>query len=403
MCRECGKCSKASYCKGLIIEIFNSIEKDTHNFLMFMAKQYMPMVIKDGIEIDEELIYDVYNISRQNLVNTAFFSFITEWMLSKPPIQSYAYWLKQRYKNETLTNNFGSNALYKKRVRYFKSIEKINYIPANKLMHCNYDFFDLQEFMFKYRFNRHWREDINCSTEHNRIFVKDIFKCMYGYVYPSDNNYRLPEYRNDLKRIDRIYEDIQGHDVSYFTKCLYYAHVEHFLHYEMAYKFVSFLNKRYPEITDEDKKIVLFNEALLRSGKTEDGVLIEYPFLLERENFIVRFFDEYDFNQEEGKTDKSPTEIAVLLMHLSIVANQSVQSTKEKFKHELGFLTNFHISECEFAESIFKGFIGLGQHIVQEKELNDKIIKDIMEIYSNSERVDNKIVYRKQRGRSRNG
>ena len=397
-CGYCRTCKLYNKCKCVIVDIYFYIMDIMDGSLRQICRDYFTANIILGIITNPKLdyIYEIYRTSPINLLNTIFFGLCKEWMLNNVDTQSYASMLKEKYPAEQFDDDWGSNALYKQRMRYFKKLSKIHAIDINYYKQCSKDRFNLNEFIFQYRFSRKMRKDNTKDCEQvnrTRVFSKDIFNGMYDYKLPKDNNYRIPQFKQDLEKIENEYKKILYDKYSYFDKCLYLYTFEDNLHYETAYKFVKYMHKEYPNMTEKEKVTLLFWETNLRKCLTEAYNLIKFPFLLDMDNYIKLFFDEYMDNKERGLPQKMPVESGKLLMHLTLVYHYTIYDTMRSYKQKLCKLENFHISECSFAEYIFQHHVGNGQHIILNKELDDRTVKDLWELFSFADTLEERLAY----------
>lgn len=86
--------------------------------------------------------------------------------------------------------------------------------------------------------------------------------------------------------------------------------------------------------------------------------------------------------------DFYPRNCAQALAHLSIICNCITCKMVDAVKSNIPF----HVKECPTSENIFKNYLGMGQHIVRDKELKSKcILEDIMEIYSAADHIDERL------------
>lgn len=398
-CGYCRTCKMYNKCKSLIVDVYFYMMDIMDMSLRQICQDYFPDNLIFSIRANPNIdyIYKIYGTSSVNLLNTIFFGLCKEWMLNNDIYTySYASMLKDKYTEEHFDNEWGNNALYKQRIRYFKKLSKIHGIDIDYYKNCNKDRFDLNEFIFQYRFNRKTRknnEEISKQVEKIRVFSKDIFNGMYDYRLPKDNNYRIPEFKQDLENIENEYKRILYGDYSYFHKCLYFYTLEDTLHYETAYKFVKYIHKEYLDISEKEKTTLLFWETNLRKCLTEAYNLIKFPFLLDTDNYIKLFFNEYTYNKKQRFPQKRPDEAGQLLMHLTLVYHYTIYNAIDSYKKRLCDLGDFHISECPLAEYILRHYVGNGQHIILNKKLDDRTVKDIFELFSYADTVEERLAY----------
>lgn len=204
--------------------------------------------------------------------------------------------MREKYPFEPLdTGELGNNAIYQSRLRYIKRIAHLHNKPFESYWIMNRHEFELMEFVLHYRKNRQVRDDdaSNEILKYNRGFKTDIFSKMYEYIMPSGHKITLGDLQQDFKRIDQIYNDIENESLNYFEKCVKYDIVEHMLHYETAYKFVYILQKKYKDMSDENKYRALQYEAVLRHIKIRNSdkiQLIEFPTFANMDYWITLFF-----------------------------------------------------------------------------------------------------------------
>lgn len=367
---KCISCSKKDSCNGKIIELFNFI----HNTI------YQHYENKFG-----ESVLFIYRENLIELYYATFFYLMRNWTFSQGEEKECLEFLRKEYPHETLSSGeLSCNAVYKGRRRYLKKVADFHHADFFDYWNINEENFNLLEFILYYRKNRKTKDkDIaNKKLEHSRIFITDIFSKMYEYSMPSGHKYSLTDLESDLNNIQYIYDDIEEYSDSYFDKCVKYDIVEYKLHYETAYKFSVKLENEYSFLEDEIKNKALQYESVLRHVKKygEDGNLYlqEFPVLANMDLWINIFFDIF------MRDYKRPLKCAELLFDLTNYINLVIN---ECYTNMRGLLPKFRISECQFAEDIFKNYIGEGQHISKDKNLTRQIVKDIKSIFDKSEYI----------------
>ena len=345
-------------------------------------------------------IYDFYKISHTDFTYMCFFGLCKDWILSREPHRSYASFLRDKFPSENLSSEMNSNPLYQKRKRYFKKVSELHKVPMTEFTTCNKDRFENFEFLFKYKFNTKTNDNKESADEeksiryiNNRPFQKDIFAYMYPYEFTKDHNYRWFEFKSDLEKIKIMYDDVKKNSVSYFQRCVRYNLIEHLLHFETAYKFSIHLESLSKNITLKEKIGLLFWESNLRNIKNPDMGLIEFPVFTNSQNFINMFFDEYFDNKNGLNISTRPTSVALILAQLSTVYNSSIVILLNKYKDRFCSMSDFDIGKCSFSENIFKNYIGRGQHIISQKNLTETIVKDLLEIYSPSDTIEERLKF----------
>lgn len=401
----CNNCSEYDICHGVFADVYSFLQQTSRAALQKMCDEYMPQCMKDNIvcSFDNDIIYDIYHMPERLLTYSCFFGFCRNWILHKPPYQTYASMLRIKYPEEFegwIPSEMGSHPLYKQRMRYLKKIAQVHNIPVENLTKCNQEMFDRYEFIFNYRYNRKIRSDSSDEIiEHKRPFKQDIFSYMYPYEFTKNHNYRANEFKEDLENIKIIYKDIEENSDSYFQKCLRYDVVEYCLHYETAYKFVKYLNNIDDDFTQEERIKLLFWEANLRKTIVQQDIvensLMEFPFIIHIDSYIQLFFDEYLNTRNLFGQGINPQECSRLLTHLSIVYNYTVRTALDRYKEDFELPEDFNARQCGFAENIFENYIGKGQHITHNKDLSIETVKDIMEIFSRADTVEERLRFYK--------
>lgn len=240
------------------------------------------------------------------------------------------------------------------------------------------------EFVLRYRKNRHFRDNdpSNKMLKYDRVFKTDIFSKMYEYIMPSGHKITLGDLQDDFEMIDQIYNDIENASSSYFEKCVKYDVIEYKLHYETAYKFVYKLNKNYKDMSDEDKNKALQYEAVLRHIKIRNNdktQLVEFPTFANMDYWITLYFDYFCIAYTR------PVECAYILLEIMNIMSRAIHMC---LSHKAHLLPDFCIAECKFAENIFENYLGKGQHIVRNKVLDKKTVKDLKTIFDKSEYIE---------------
>lgn len=341
--------------------------------------------------IKKDIVFDICGTDKHALVYTAFFDFCSRLVMYQEPYRSYVSFLKEKYPDEDFSSGgMGSNPIYKKRKDYFKKLSEKYNVPVETFMRCNRYVFDLWEFFFKNRFNRGVRKSNseNKHLEKKRPFEKDLFGIMSEYVYPKDNNYGKTAFKNDLEMMDVVYDAIEEESDSYLEKCLKYHFCELITHYETAYKFVYILENQSKLFNYDEKTSILFWEANLRSVRDRDnnGALIRFPVMLNKENYIEHFLKELEYNKSHNR-DHRPNECAKLL---NILTESCIMIT-DKMTQKYSKQAFINPTLCGFAEFVLKDYIGMGQHICRNKEFDDVIVEDLMEIYSSADTVEERL------------
>lgn len=368
---KCALCSKKDECQGKIVSLFSFIQN----------KIYQHYENKFG-----ESVLFVYRENIQEIYYAAFFYLMKHWTFSQGENKEYTEFLREEYPNEPLSSGeLSSNALYKSRKRYLEKVSALHNEPFANYWNINEENFKLLEFILRYRKNRKTKDNdlADEKINHSRIFKTDIFSKMYEYSIPKGHKYTKTDFYDDMNNIQCIYDDIEKTSDSYFDKCLKYEIVEYKLHYETAYKFSSTLERKYSFLSEENKYKALQYESVLRHVKTynldKELYLNEFPVLANMALWIDMFFKNFTENFQR------PLICAELFLsltnHIESVMNQCYLSMQDSFPE-------FRISECGFAENIFKNYIGEGQHITKDKDLTKKILQDIWTIFDKSEYID---------------
>lgn len=368
----CYSCPKKDECNRSIITSFNILQENIYKQIHYKYTTLLDIRIAEN-EYFQEVYY------------AAFFYLIRGLVFSDGERKSCLEFLREKYPLEPLdTGELANNAVYQSRLRYIKRVARLHNKPFKYYWIMNRHEFELMEFVLRYRKNRHFRDNdsANKILKYDRGFKMDIFSKMYEYSMPSGHKITLSDLQNDFEMINQIYNDIENESQSYFEKCVKYNIVEYKLHYETAYKFVYELNKNYKDMSDEDKNKALQYEAVLRHIKVRyNGKirLVEFPIFANMSQWINFFF--YVFRI----TKRRPIECANILFDITNAMLESIDICMADKQH---LLLDFCITECKFAENIFENYLGKGQHIVRNKVLDKKTVKDLKTIFDKSEYIE---------------
>lgn len=181
----------------------------------------------------------------------------------------------------------------------------------------------------------------------------------------NNKNYKNPQIIEDLKDFDEIYNDINNIDSS-FKRCLQYYQLEINIRFETIYKICMMLKKNKKPITEND----------IQYAHSFHKITCPIGIFLNR--FILGL--DYYFNNHtiDDNGDIATSIVNELSMRLAIL---------NSMKENIEIPDNYDITKIESAEEYFDNFLGQGQHIVRNKNINNDIrLSDLKKIYkSNSE------------------
>ncbi|MCH5186216.1 MAG: hypothetical protein J1F64_08860 [Oscillospiraceae bacterium] len=360
----------------------------------------------------------LYNMHNEFLIDAAFnvfFYLMKKWTFSSGEKKPYYEFLREEYEGENLTSDaMGSNAIYQSRKRFFSELAEESNIPFDNYWVNTYENFKLYEFVFRYTNNRTFRNEVDDKDilEHKRDFRTNFLKKL-GYKLPKSNRLTTEDLRSEFETINLIYNDIQDISGSFFEKCLKYEMIEYITHYEAAYKIVSKMeyidsifknkdpseympfnvdnrlnipriinmlpnNRTDPRFSSRDKEIIFDFEHSIRKGyflnkSNNNEIELVYGVFPHIDVWIDDFLNEFIVYRDRRRNIETEFFQLNAFIHDTVIQY-------DKLKNEI--FPDFHISECLFAESVFENYIGKGQHITPNKNLNDTICADFRKVFN---------------------
>lgn len=197
-------------------------------------------------------------------------------------------------------------------------------------------------------------------------FLSPLFYKLANLNYHKNHNYPDDDARDDLKQIERAYKMIEESETSYFEKCIHFYHLEVNYRIETMYKFFKAAKESNRPIKSLKTDIPIFKrlfEFATDYGVMQNHLITDIDVLVD---LYKSYPDELDVIISNNITaNKIRIELATPLKCVPI----SIYNMKD-------FIT------CQAAEDFFKDYIGMGQHIVRNKNYKEDInIKYFRRIY----------------------